>query len=227
MELYDALFADQSLEELILDSDFPPGSPLAVARARMWEGNHAAASAVAAQAGEGFWSSFIVSAARMRAGLGAKRTLLAVAEDPDMESRARLWAYAALRASGEKPSALAASEALGLVAEVPVEHGFDVVAAYVDGRARLLGHADNIVIREPEDGPSAAIFELMGKATVLLDVPAAPRQPPPFAPDRLRFSALSALGVHSVEIGWAETEPPAPYSALFAALLKVFEEVAG
>ena len=223
MRIYDMLFADQDLDEVIRDSDFPPGSPLDVARARMWEGLHREASTLAGQAQQGMYSSLLVSAARQHGGLGAKRTLQQLAEDPQEDTRGRLWAFNALRKMGERPSPLYASEPLGFVIEVPVDGGVDVMAAYADGRSRMMNHAGNLIIREPEDPPSPTVLDLVGKATALMSIPPAPREP--LDPRVIRMSALSALGIHKVDVGWGDVEPPSQWADLFQAALKVLEEI--
>jgi hypothetical protein len=150
MELYDLLFADQELDELLLETELPADGPLYAARARLWEGQYLDAATLAAGKGEP-WSSFIVSAARIKGGLSAQRTLIYVAENPDFETRVHLWAWNALRKTGFSPSALQAIDVLGFVVEVIVDGGRDALAAYQDGGIRFLGHAGNIVIREPSD----------------------------------------------------------------------------
>jgi hypothetical protein len=221
MELYDSLFADQDLEAVLLELEPEPGSEMARGRALLWEGRYEEAAATAAGAGEP-WSSFLVAAARIRAGTGARRTLLALAEDPATESRVRLWAWTALRKLGERPSALHEGEILGVVLEVPVDDGVDVLAAYADGRVRFLGSADQLVVREAETTP--AIEDMIGEGRVLLATPAAPRRLDPVAEGHVRLTGLSAAGVHQVEVPWSEVEGDAPYAALFVASARVLEE---
>ncbi|MFO0613579.1 MAG: hypothetical protein U0414_13365 [Polyangiaceae bacterium] len=227
MNLYDMLFADQDLEDILVDAEFPPGSPLDVARARMWEGNYTDA-ALAAQGAPEPWSCFVQSAARMRAGLGAKHLLLPLAEDAFKESRARLWAWHALRKLGEKPSAVHTGEVLGFILEVPIDGSLDVLAAYADGSARFMGHADQLIVREPND-PEPPIAKVISEAFALLSVPPKPRDADADGPpdDRVRMFALSALGTHMVEVPWSDVEAGGKYAALFGAatqLLKFLTE---
>ncbi len=163
MELYDLLFADQDLDELVLETELDPDGPLYAARARLWEGQFLDAATLAAGKGEP-WSSFIVSLARIRGGLSALRTLIYVAEKPDFETRVHLWAWNALRKSGYSPSALQATDVLGLVVEAIVDGGRDALAAYQDGGIRFLGHADNVVIREPDDDTKPLVDDALSKA---------------------------------------------------------------
>ena len=225
MNIYQQLFADQPLEDLLIDCEFPPGSKLDVARARMWEGNATEASLVAA-GGQEPWASFIGACARMRAGLSAKHTLLPIAEDANRDSRARLWAWSALRKVGEKPSAVFAGEALGFVIEVPMDGKIDVLAVYADGCIRFLGAAGQLIIREG-DPLSDKANKVMLEAQRLLAIPPTARDAnaPGPPPDKVRMSSLSATGVHKVEVPWADVESGAPYAPLFDAALRLFEEV--
>ncbi|MGH7294108.1 MAG: hypothetical protein ACRELB_04210, partial [Polyangiaceae bacterium] len=109
MELYDLLFGDQELDALVLDMELPVDTPLYAARARLWEGQYQDAATLAAGKGEP-WSSFIVSAARLKGGLSAQRTLVYVADHPDFETRVKLWAFTALRKTGYQPTALQGSD---------------------------------------------------------------------------------------------------------------------
>ena len=223
MILYDMLFADQDLEDVLVDAQFAPGSPLDVARARMWEGNYTDA-ALAAQGAPEPWASFVQSAVRMRAGLGAKHLLLPLAEDAFKESRARLWAWRALRKLGEKPSPIHASEVLGFVLEVPMEGKLDVLAAYADGSARFMGHGENLIVREAAD-PDPIVTKVISEAFVLLSIPPKSRDADGDGPpdDKVRMFALSALGTHSVEVPWAEVEAGGKYEKLFVAAIELLK----
>jgi len=220
MELYDLLFADQDLDELVLETELDPDGALYAARARLWEGQFLDAATLAAGKGEP-WSSFIVSLARIRGGLSAQRTLIYVAEKPDFETRVHLWAWNALRKTGFSPTALQASDVLGLVVEVIVDGGRDALAAYQDGGIRFLGHAGNIIIREPSDDTKPLVDDVLSKAQSLMAIPPAPRKKTRVADTNVRMTALSALGLHTVEVPWAEVEPPGKYAELFTAAAKL------
>jgi hypothetical protein len=222
MELYDLLFADQELDALILDMDLTPESTLYAARARLWEGQYQDAATLAAGKGEP-WSSFIVSAARLKGGLSAQRTLVYVADNPDFETRTRLWAFTALRKIGVQPTALQGADVHGVVVEVPMEGGKDVLAAYADGSIRFLGHADNVIVREPMDDTKPLVEDALSKAHPLLSVPPAPRTHAPVPEDRVRITALSAMGLHTIEAPWSELEPPGTYADFFASAAKLLE----
>lgn len=222
-ELYDLLFADQELDELLIAADFGAEGPLYAARARLWEGQYQDAATLAAGKGEP-WSSFIVSAARIKGGMSAQRTLVYVADNPDFETRQRLWAFHALRKSGHTPSALQGADVLGVVLEVPMEGSKDVLAAYADGSIRFLGFANNIIVREPSDDFKPLVDDVLSKAQPMLTVPAAPRTRAPIPEGHVRITALSAMGLHTIDVPWAELEPPGTYADLFTAAAKLLEK---
>ena len=223
MELYELLFADQDLDELLLETSFDPDGPLYAARARLWAGQYVDASTLAAGKGEP-WSSFIVSAARMKAGQSAQRTLVYVA-DGDFETRARLWAWNALRKANIQPSALQASDALGVVLEVPFSASSqDVLAAYADGSSRFLGHANNMIIRDKSDDFDPLIEDLLSQAQPLLKVPPAPRPRTVVPVGHVRVTALSAMGVHPILIPWSEFDPAGKYADLFKAATALLQK---
>ncbi|HMX39352.1 MAG TPA: hypothetical protein PK971_06390 [Saprospiraceae bacterium] len=71
--------------------------------------------------------------------------LLDIAQDRAQESRVRLLAAKRLRqVSQQQPSA----ELIGVVVEVALPEGLDVVAAYGDGTARYLNHGGSAIVWE-------------------------------------------------------------------------------
>lgn len=67
----------------------------------------------------------------------------ALAADAHQESRVRALAYAWLR---ERHEPVPADELLGVVVEVALPDGLDVLAAYRDGRVRYLNHSGRAVL---------------------------------------------------------------------------------
>jgi len=226
MTPYDLLFGDAPLDTLLLATSFPPGSKLDAARSRMWEGRWLDTADAASGAGEP-WATFITALARMNTGQSAQRALRSIAEDPSRESRARLFAWTALRKAGDKPPPAHAQEVLACVVEVPVDGGFDVLAAYADGSTRFLGHTGRVIAREGDGTPTPLVASVLAEAYPLLAVAPAARPPQvvPPEPTHVRLAALSANGMHQVKVPWAAVEAGGPYFKLFHAAALLLEQV--
>jgi len=226
MDIYGQFFADQELDELLMDAEFPPGSALANARARLWEGNYKDTASLVA-GGEEPWASLILAESRIRSGQPAQRPLLTIAEDAWKESRPRLWAWTALRKLGEKPSAVHAGEVLGVVVEVPVDGKLDVLAAYADGSARYLGTANQLIAKETGGKVDPLVAAVIGESYPLLSTPPAARdlEAPPPPPDQVRFTALSPNGLHSVLVPWSDVEEGGKLNRLFDAAIALLQDL--
>lgn len=100
----------------------------------------------------GPWSSFVEARAHLANGDQdlAMRAWSQVANPIfGFESRHVLQAWHLLRSVGIVPDASIAEEVLGIVAEVAIDGGHDVLAAYVDGSVRFLHHLGAASIFEP------------------------------------------------------------------------------
>ncbi|MBX3183721.1 MAG: hypothetical protein KIT72_06325 [Polyangiaceae bacterium] len=221
--VYDLLFADQDLEEVLLGVELPEDSPLYAARARLWEGDVVGASHLGAGT-QPPWSSFLEILARQRQGKSAERTLRALAEDPANEARVRLWAWRALRQSGVQPDAFALSELLGVVVEVPIGPGTDVLAVYCDGGQRYINHAGSLTARGGSPSSQEA-QDLLTQAFPLLKLPTEERKREEVRPDRVRITALGADGLHVVNATPEELEEGGAYFDLLSAAVKVLQKL--
>lgn len=123
------------------------------------------------------------------------RVVQTIGEDPAEESRVRLLAWQWLRAAGQP---VASRELLGVVVEVPLEGGLDVLAAYADGTVRYIHHTGRVAVFEgaPEN------VAQQGKLLVHAAIPLASakglakhRAAPPVL-GNLRLSLLAADGLH-------------------------------
>jgi len=65
------------------------------------------------------------------------------------ESRSILQAWHFLRQAGVSPTADRAKVVLGVIAEMPMESGHDVLAAYGDGSVRYLNFSGKVAVVEP------------------------------------------------------------------------------
>ncbi len=79
------------------------------------------------------------------------RSMRALADDQHQDARVRLLALDWLRRHGQP---VVPRQLLGVVLEVPMEGGLDVLAAYVDGSVRYLNHSAPPTLIE---GPMAAL----------------------------------------------------------------------
>ena len=74
-----------------------------------------------------------------------KAALRNIAEDETNEGRMRALAYNRLRATGEK---VPSKKLLGVIVEVPLEQGLDVLAAFSEGGVRYLNQSGKVAIFE-------------------------------------------------------------------------------
>jgi hypothetical protein len=90
-----------------------------------------------------------------------KTALRRIADDETKEGRVRALAYNRLRAAGEP---VPAKKVLGVIAEFPLKHGLDVVAAFSDGSVRYVHGSGKSAVFE---GPGNPVEDL---AKALMDV---------------------------------------------------------
>jgi hypothetical protein len=103
------------------------------------------------------WSLFVSARSAFRAGTGdaAARIWRSIAARTDVESRHVLQAWTFLRLVGMQPSSDEAETVHGVVCEVPVDGGHDVLAAYRDGSSRYLNYTGSAVV--VDQSPPAAV----------------------------------------------------------------------
>jgi hypothetical protein len=89
-----------------------------------------------------------------------------LAADTDAESRTRLLAYTMLANMGVKPQQ---KELLGVVIEVGLEGGLDVLAAYDDGTARYINQTGAMVVWEaPTNASNVLLDRLFAESEVVV-----------------------------------------------------------
>ena len=81
-----------------------------------------------------------------------------VAHDTQLEARARLLAYRRLQALGDPDPT---QELLGVVVEVGLPNGLDVLAAYPDGSARYLNQAEKLLVWDAATPDSTRLIEAL------------------------------------------------------------------
>lgn len=123
--------------------------------------------------------------------------LKSLAADASQESRIRLLAFHQLGQTGQITER---KELLGVVVEVALSEGLDVLAAYADGTARFLHHTGRVIIWE--NGADNRSRQLIDKlfaesARVVAQIGPwnQPRRPAP-APGMARISFLATDGLY-------------------------------
>jgi hypothetical protein len=92
---------------------------------------------------EGLWAALL-------ADKPDKNALRRIAEDKTNEGRVRALAYNRLRAAGEK---VPTKQLLGVIVEVPLQQGLDVLAAFSEGGVRYLNQSGKVSIFEGQGNP--------------------------------------------------------------------------
>ncbi len=133
-----------------------------------------------------------------------------IAATPELEARHYLQAWHFLRDSGVQPDETVAKRLHGVVIEVPVGSGLDLLAAYSDRTARYFNHADAAVVWDrPDDRLDSTIDALLeaGERVVARIGPWEGERPDPPGAGRIRLNLLTPSGLHLGE---------APFDALAA-----------
>jgi hypothetical protein len=107
-----------------------------------------------------------------------------------------IWYAEAAKPSENAPGPL---DVRGVILEVGMDEGLDVLAAFGDGRARYLNHAGNVVIWEGGEGAvselAAALIESAKPIAENIGVHDGERPPAPPA-GSMRISVLTESGLH-------------------------------
>jgi hypothetical protein len=85
-----------------------------------------------------------------------------IAADTGTESWVRLLAYHVLRMHDQK---ISQQELLGVIVEVGLEEGLDVLASFKDGTARYINYTGRMIIWETSDERSAALTNSLFEAS--------------------------------------------------------------
>jgi hypothetical protein len=114
----------------------------------------------------------------------------------DVESRIQLLACHQLMHSGNKPDQ---QELLGVIVEVALDEGLDVLAAYLDGTARYINHTGRLLIWEAHNEQSMELTEQLFRESrkVIAQIGPwdQPRKPPPIT-GNVRLSFLVTDGLY-------------------------------
>jgi hypothetical protein len=147
------------------------------------------------------WSAFAEAHAQIRAGNqeAAMSRWSEIVAQPNLEPRHYLQAWHFLRAHGHPAPPEVAKQVLGVVVEVAMPEGLDLLAAYKDHSARYYNFSGAAVIWDhPDSSLDSAIDQLLnaGAETVLRIGPWGEERPGPPPPEQARLSFLTPSGLH-------------------------------
>lgn len=157
-----------------------------------------------AQAAGGVWEALLAEPPDIAA-------LRKIAEDETNEGRLRALAYHRLRAADEK---VPEKKLLGVIVEVPLEQGLDVLAAFSEGGVRYLNQSGKVAIFEGDGNPVAGL----AKALIVASQPVVnqigpwdrQRLPPPKAGNvRLTFLVSDGLYFGEGALDMLQSDPMA------------------
>lgn len=114
------------------------------------------------------WGAFVSAREHLAAGREAEAIAQwrQILEQPDLEPRCALQAWHFLRAQGQPPPPDVAKQLLGVVVEVALPGGLDLLAAYPDHSARYYNFSGAGIIWERPDGSLDAIIDQLLDAAV-------------------------------------------------------------
>lgn len=147
------------------------------------------------------WLSFVQARDHLRSGrreeaLAAYRSILAI---PELESRHYAQSWHFLRENGILPDSSVAGQLFGVVVEVVMRGGLDIVAAYADHTARYFNHSGAAVVWDaPDNSLHGEIENVLRAGKVVVDETGPWEGPRPPAPPRgqVRISMLTPGGIH-------------------------------
>jgi hypothetical protein len=147
------------------------------------------------------WTAFAAARSHLAAGnkdaaMGFWKQVLA---NPKLESRFHLQAWHFLKQHGEQPSSDIAKQLLGVVIEVSMPEGLDLLAAYPDYSARYYNYSGGGVVWEhPDTSLDALIAQLLTAAKQVVDRIGPWDKPRPAAPPvgQVRMNFLTPIGLH-------------------------------
>jgi hypothetical protein len=160
------------------------------------------------------WTSFESAGRLVTSGRSeeALAVLHAITRMPDLESRHYLEAWTALRGLGAMPPAGIAKQVLGVVVEVGLQDGVDLVAAYRDLSARYYNYSGaGVVWERPDESLDLAVTSLLAVGQKVADAIGPWDGPRPPAPTnglvRINMLTPSGLLFGQAEFGALAADP--------------------
>lgn len=140
---------------------------------------------------EGAWATLLAKVPYVAA-------LTAIAEDQSQESRARLVAYNRLR---ELNQPVPERKLLGVIIEVGMEAGLDVLATYPDGSVRYINHKETMSVYEPVPTAWMPVVRRLMSASQAAMEQIGPWKFPRIAPPTQGMIRMSFLGADGLYFG--------------------------
>ncbi len=147
------------------------------------------------------WLSFVIARECLDSGRTQEAIHLfqAILAMPGLESRHYVQAWHFLREAGVMPETSIAKEVYGVVGEVTMRRGLDIVAAYADGNARYFSYVGGAIVwNAPDDSLYPQIESVLqaGKIVVEKIGPWEAQRPavPPLG--EARVNILTPSGLH-------------------------------
>jgi hypothetical protein len=146
------------------------------------------------------WGTFVRAREAVRSGRRdeAISALTGIAQATDLEPRHVLQAWHFLRQMDVAPPAGVGRSVLGVVVEVPIAEGLDIVAAYADHSARYYNHANAAAVWErPDDTLDDRIRDLLAAGQQVADRigPWEGARPPAPVGGRVRINMVAPAGL--------------------------------
>ena len=153
---------------------------------------------------EGLWATLLAEKLD-------KVALRKIAEDENNEGRVRAIAYNRLRAAGDK---VPSKKLLGVIVEVPLQQGLDVLAAFSEGGVRYLNQSGKVAIFEGQGNPVEGLAKELVSASQPVVNQIGPwekqRLPPPKAGNvRMTFLVSDGLYFGEGPFGVLQQDPMA------------------
>ena len=147
------------------------------------------------------WSEFVSARSHLAAGNqnAAIDCWRKITQQPDLEPRQHLQAWHFLRLHGQQPPPEQAKQVLGVVIEVAMPAGLDLLAAYPDHSSRYYNYSGaGVVWEHPDTSLDSAIDQLLEASKQIVDKIGPwenARQAPPIR-DQARLNFLTPSGLH-------------------------------
>jgi len=131
----------------------------------------------------------------------AEAALHAVLDTPALEPRQYLQAWSCLRQLDRDALTGLPERLVGVVLDIPLEQGWDTIAAYDDHTTRYLNQGGGVIVWDVDDPTMNALIDALLDATrpLLATVGVWESARPALTAERARISMLTAEGLHFTE----------------------------